>query len=301
MKTYEGGLSIFRVRFSFLTAQELGRTFALIPRRFPGEKSISRPLIRGWQWNRFGAKQTGDHVTLNASECAPVKKNMTNQCKVCGKQDAKKCGKCRRVFYCSVQCQRKDWKYHKGVCNSGLQTQLSTTGSTPSNNDSDKTSAKAVSLFCQPFTLEKFIPHVEKIKDNTKRCATGWVGLRLAGMMDIDSSLATCFVFYTSEGHVREHMICMEAPPPVEILQKCIDQFQAHAVSMSVEIRYRNPHTMVVVKEGVLLQIIAKGYDKKFFFDQTRGGRSKNGVLLCVTDPEECHIPLFDAARIQFH
>lgn len=220
---------------------------------------------------------------------------MTNPCKVCGKQDAKKCGKCHRVFYCSVQCQRKDWKCHRGACNSRLQTQLSA----PSNNNSDKT-AKAV--FCQPFTLEKFIPYVEKIKDNTKRCAISWVGLRMAGMMDVDSSLATCFVFYTSEGHVREHMICMEAPPPyVDILQKFIDQFQAHAISMSVEIRYRNPQTMAVIKEGVLLQVSAKGYDKKLFFDQTRGGRSKSGVLLCVTDPEECHIPLFDVARIQFH
>ena len=28
----------------------------------------------------------------------------------------KKCGICRRVYYCSVKCQRKDWKEHQKVC-----------------------------------------------------------------------------------------------------------------------------------------------------------------------------------------
>lgn len=222
---------------------------------------------------------------------------MTNPCKVCGKQDAKKCGKCHRVFYCSVECQRKDWKSHKEACNSSSQTQASVP---PQNNNSDETPGKVV--FSEPFTLEKFISHVKKIKDDTKRCAIEWVRLRMAGMMDVDSSLATCFVFYTSGGFVREHMICMEAAPPyVRVLQKIVDQYQAHAISMSVEIRYRNPHTMAVMKEGVLLQVCAKGYDKKFFFDQTRGGRSHTGVLLSVSDPEECRFTLFDGARVEFH
>jgi len=221
---------------------------------------------------------------------------MANACKVCGKQDAKRCGKCRIVFYCSVQCQRKDWKSHKEACNSKLPKQPSA----PQNNSSDEKLGKAI--FSQPFTLEKFIPHVKEIKDDTKRCAAGWVDLRLAGLMDVDSSLATCFVFYTSEGFVRSHMVCMEAPPQhTHLLQQIVDRYKAHAISMSAEIRYRNPHTMSVLKEGVLLQVCAKGCDEKFFFDQTRGGRSHTGVLLSVSDPEECHISLFDGARLEFH
>lgn len=43
-------------------------------------------------------------------------------CKVCGakqKKDGKplmKCGGCRLVQYCSVECQKKDWKTHKTLC-----------------------------------------------------------------------------------------------------------------------------------------------------------------------------------------
>ena len=90
-------------------------------------------------------------------------------------------------------------------------------------------------------------------------------------------------------------------PPPLHILQQIIDQFKAHAFSIFVEMRYRNPYTLAVMKEGVLLQVNARGYDKKFFFDQTRKGRSATGVLLSVDDPEECHISLFDSSGLTFH
>lgn len=32
-------------------------------------------------------------------------------------QQLKRCGNCKKVFYCSVECQKEDWKTHKGVCN----------------------------------------------------------------------------------------------------------------------------------------------------------------------------------------
>lgn len=218
---------------------------------------------------------------------------MTNPCKVCGKGDAKKCGKCHRVFYCSVTCQKKDWKSHKKVCSPRLQ--VAPIGPARDSNDLPK------AIFSEPFTLDKFIPHVNNIKQVTKRCADMWVDLRKAGKMPVDSSLPTCFVYYTREGFVREHMVFLEGPPPHQMLQQIIDRFQAHAVSISVEIRYRHPQTMAVMKEGVLLQVNAKGYSKKFFFDQTRGGRSETGVLLSVSEPEECQISLFDSTRVTFH
>lgn len=214
---------------------------------------------------------------------------MTNPCKVCGKEDAKRCGKCHRVFYCSVKCQKKDWKSHKETCISSLQVAPTTPG------------ARDKAIFSEPFTLDNFTPYVNNIKQVTKSCADGWVDLRLIGKMPVDSSLPTCFVFYTSEGFVREHMVFLEGPPPLQMLQQIIDRFQAHAISISVEIRYRHPQTMAIMKEGVLLQVSAKGYSKKFFFDQTRGGRSETGVLLSVSDPEECQISLFDSARVKFY
>jgi MYND finger len=38
-------------------------------------------------------------------------------CNVCGKGGRlKKCGRCETVFYCGVECQKKDWDEHKGKC-----------------------------------------------------------------------------------------------------------------------------------------------------------------------------------------
>lgn len=43
----------------------------------------------------------------------------TNLCNVCGKKSVSRCSRCLLVHYCSVDCQRKDWKAHKLVCKGG--------------------------------------------------------------------------------------------------------------------------------------------------------------------------------------
>lgn len=41
----------------------------------------------------------------------------TTSCQKCGKTiNLKMCGRCHKVFYCSVECQRSDWKHHKINC-----------------------------------------------------------------------------------------------------------------------------------------------------------------------------------------
>jgi len=42
-------------------------------------------------------------------------------CQVCGDKTVTACTGCRRVFYCSRTCQRKDWKSHKMDCEASLQ------------------------------------------------------------------------------------------------------------------------------------------------------------------------------------
>ena len=38
-------------------------------------------------------------------------------CSACGKPDALKiCGRCRNQPYCSLECQRSDWRRHKANC-----------------------------------------------------------------------------------------------------------------------------------------------------------------------------------------
>jgi hypothetical protein len=48
-----------------------------------------------------------------------VEKNFNKKCNCCGYLDEKKLKKCSRsqkVFYCTVECQKKDWNEHKLVC-----------------------------------------------------------------------------------------------------------------------------------------------------------------------------------------
>ncbi len=47
---------------------------------------------------------------------AAPQKPPTKSCNVCRGACTKQCSLCRSVHYCSVECQRKDWKAHKKVC-----------------------------------------------------------------------------------------------------------------------------------------------------------------------------------------
>ena len=37
-------------------------------------------------------------------------------CPVCSKNADNRCTACRKIFYCSRECQKKDWKTHKLEC-----------------------------------------------------------------------------------------------------------------------------------------------------------------------------------------
>jgi len=37
-------------------------------------------------------------------------------CLTCAETEPMRCAKCRLVFYCNRNCQKKHWKYHKHVC-----------------------------------------------------------------------------------------------------------------------------------------------------------------------------------------
>ncbi len=46
-------------------------------------------------------------------------------CSVCGHQSSLRCSKCLGALYCSVKCQRKDWKTHKVICKEAEETKKS--------------------------------------------------------------------------------------------------------------------------------------------------------------------------------
>ena len=47
--------------------------------------------------------------------------DMGFKCQFCGKEGALRCSKCKRVYYCSKQCQVRDWPMHKSVCGKYLK------------------------------------------------------------------------------------------------------------------------------------------------------------------------------------
>ena len=56
------------------------------------------------------------HLRFYCHKCTG---NHSHKCANCYKEsetELLRCGKCRRVFYCSKECQLKDWKLHKKMC-----------------------------------------------------------------------------------------------------------------------------------------------------------------------------------------
>ncbi len=61
------------------------------------------------------------HRTPSCSPCSHRKEEIVFTCWRCGKPGSddvrlSECGKCHTAKYCSVDCQRKDWRVHKTTC-----------------------------------------------------------------------------------------------------------------------------------------------------------------------------------------
>jgi len=51
-----------------------------------------------------------------------MRATLRGNCMVCGKKSPLRCQGCKVVGFCSVECQRKGWKDHKGTCASIART-----------------------------------------------------------------------------------------------------------------------------------------------------------------------------------
>jgi hypothetical protein len=53
---------------------------------------------------------------MSSSSSLPPSPTSLQYCSVCGHQSSLRCSNCIGALYCSVTCQRKDWKSHKVIC-----------------------------------------------------------------------------------------------------------------------------------------------------------------------------------------
>jgi hypothetical protein len=55
-------------------------------------------------------------VPISVLEELKKKGELPTLCGVCSEVASKRCGRCRGVTYCSVECQKLDWKTHRFNC-----------------------------------------------------------------------------------------------------------------------------------------------------------------------------------------
>lgn len=54
-------------------------------------------------------------ASISSSFISPVYEFLC-LCNVCGKESSSKCSICKKTYYCTVDCQRKNWPNHKIIC-----------------------------------------------------------------------------------------------------------------------------------------------------------------------------------------
>ena len=63
------------------------------------------------------AKESGDRNDRRVAKLEIMRKKLkARKCPVCNAHGAKRCGRCKRVWYCGQVCQRSDWSNHKKTC-----------------------------------------------------------------------------------------------------------------------------------------------------------------------------------------
>merc|ERR1719419_753690 len=78
----------------------------------------SAPKKAGIDYSKFDKIEDSDDEKPNESASATAKPHEKPHCHNCHKDISQplRCGFCKKVTYCSAQCQKDDWPYHKRTC-----------------------------------------------------------------------------------------------------------------------------------------------------------------------------------------
>ncbi|VWU49231.1 MYND-type zinc finger protein, putative [Hepatocystis sp. ex Piliocolobus tephrosceles] len=84
------------------------------------EQFLKEPPKADNRWNQAEAMQNllKQMESKQVEDTKPQTTNAkTNTCENCySKTNLKKCGKCKKVYYCSIECQKKDFIFHQRIC-----------------------------------------------------------------------------------------------------------------------------------------------------------------------------------------
>ncbi|EUD66289.1 hypothetical protein C922_03205 [Plasmodium inui San Antonio 1] len=84
------------------------------------EQFLQNPPKAENRWDQAQAmqdllKQMKTQKQESTTVSAPTER--PNVCEHCyTEKNLKRCGKCKKVYYCSIECQRKDFVFHKRIC-----------------------------------------------------------------------------------------------------------------------------------------------------------------------------------------
>lgn len=85
---------------SMMSSQELKEKFSTIIDVFRGSNASTT---------------SSNQPSCSCSSPQTVKTN-AHSCNACGKSASKQCSRCKKVHYCSLECQKNDWPAHKQYC-----------------------------------------------------------------------------------------------------------------------------------------------------------------------------------------
>lgn len=79
------------------------------------------PIQAARDWWTLDSINWWEREPLEGAACAPAEPmSIPELCAACQQQSSngslQQCSRCKRVYYCSVECQRQHWKQHKGNC-----------------------------------------------------------------------------------------------------------------------------------------------------------------------------------------
>ena len=85
--------------------------------RLPHSASRTNSSTRERKEKKYEKEKTREkEKPVEKEKTACVTAEAVVKCQDCGKDGAKKCGACGEVYYCSRECQKRDWKRHKIAC-----------------------------------------------------------------------------------------------------------------------------------------------------------------------------------------